>query len=139
MAVEILSGTVRTIERIIADVDDVCPNSYTETLKTRWIAELDMLIWRSLLLQRFIPELDYMWPESRDWQVLIGAPDDQIYDLYLKAKIEFNNGEVEKYMNTAAYYDSCYREFAAWFINSYNPAQGYEGWESIYRRRRRHF
>ncbi|MDR1060337.1 MAG: hypothetical protein LBL83_03790 [Clostridiales bacterium] len=118
-------GKARTVERIIADVDDVCPNSYLETAKTRWIAQLDMLIWRDLFLQARNPELDYTWPKCKCWQVLISPPDDDIYDLYLRAQIEFHNGEYEKYQNSAAFYDVRYREFAAWFINEYRPAQGY--------------
>ncbi|MDR1590220.1 MAG: hypothetical protein LBS51_08540 [Oscillospiraceae bacterium] len=131
---DIPGGEARTIESIIAEVDDVCPNSFTSSVKTRWIARLDMLLWRDLFLQEYIAELDYTWPECKDWQVLIAAPDDDIYDLYVRAQIEFHNGEAEKYLNSAAFYDARYREFAAWFINAYQPAQGYEGWESIYNR-----
>jgi hypothetical protein len=118
-------GESRTVEQIIADIDDVCPNSYSEATKTRWIARLDMLLWRDLFLQARDPKLNYTWPENKGWQVLISAPDDDIYDLYLRAQIEFYNGEYEKYGNSAAFYDARYRELAAWFINEHRPAQGY--------------
>ncbi|MDR2665548.1 MAG: hypothetical protein LBC21_04655 [Oscillospiraceae bacterium] len=118
-------GDSRTIGQVIADIDGVCPNAFSEDVKARWIAQLDMLIWRDLFLQAPLPELDYNWPECADWQVLVAAPDDDIYDLYLRAQVEFHNGEYEKYDNTMAYFNSRYREFSAWFINLYRPAYGY--------------
>ncbi|MDR2358003.1 MAG: hypothetical protein LBD92_07990 [Oscillospiraceae bacterium] len=126
-------GVARTVKQIIDDVDDVCPNAYPETVKTRWISQLDMLIWRDLCLQTPISRFEYTWPESQDVQVLVSPPDDDIYDLRLKALIANDNGEYDKYLNIASFYDARYREFAAWFINVYQPAQGYEGWESIYK------
>jgi hypothetical protein len=119
----------RTVERIISDVDEICYNAYSPELKTRWISELDLSIWRDLHL--LLPagyswnRLHYIWPESREVKVIVEPPNDGIYDLYLRAKIEYSNGEYEKYNNTAVMFDSELREFSAWFIDAYGPAQGY--------------
>ncbi|MDR1217241.1 MAG: hypothetical protein LBJ99_01505 [Oscillospiraceae bacterium] len=115
----------RTVAAIIAAVDDVCPNSFTDEWKAAKLAALDGDIWLNVLVGDDAELFDYKMPDDANAAVLVGMPFDTIYDLHLKAQIEFANGEYEKYNNTSAYFEAEFRRFKAWFLNTYHPAQGY--------------
>jgi hypothetical protein len=112
-----------TIAEIIAGVDDVCPNSFSSEMKTEIIGRLDGEIYEKVYLCIDPEAFKYVWPECAEWTPLVRFPYDDIYGLYLKARIEFNNGEYEKYNNTNGFYEARLRAFTVWYINTYNPAQ----------------
>jgi hypothetical protein len=57
-------------------------------------------------------------------ETLISAPHHKIYYTYLMAMIDFANGEYGKYQNTMAIFNSFFQNFAAWYRDTYHPADG---------------
>lgn len=49
-----------------------------------------------------------------------------IYPAYLEARIDFANGEYERYQNTYQLFNSFFKEFMRWYATNYNPAEAYE-------------
>ena len=44
----------------------------------------------------------------------------------LEARIDYANGEYEKYQNTSQVFNSFFNEFMRWYAMNYNPSEAYE-------------
>ena len=56
-------------------------------------------------------------------ELLVRFPHDDIYEAWLAAKIDFANGEYEKYQNSMAMYNELYEDFVQLVAMRYRPAQ----------------
>lgn len=115
------------IREIIEAVDACKPNAFAEKEKLKWLAELDGKIAADVFLMSIedVQAMNYCWPEDLETETLVRFPHDDLYRLWLMAKIDFGNGEYEKYQNTMAMYNAAYSNFVRWFASTYDPAQGY--------------
>lgn len=115
-----------TILEIIQRVDACKPNAFTQVQKAAWIAALDGRIAVDVFLMDIseTATLRYDRMDTLEIEPLVAFPHDDIYDLWLQAKIDFANGEYNKYQNTMALYNECYGNFVRWFSSVYEPAQG---------------
>ena len=117
-----------TIKQIINRVDAVKPNAFDLETKMAWLTELDGKIAADLFLMN-IADIRQLECRNAEHEALVGYPHEDIYDHYLAAKIDMANGEYDKYQNSMAMYNASYSNFACWFLNTYDPAQGYRGEE----------
>jgi hypothetical protein len=117
-----------TIQEIIERVDERKPNAFSQKAKIAWIAELDGKIAADVMLMNIndVRQFNYAYPENLSSEPLIEFPHDSIYDLWLGAKIDFENGEYTKYQNSMEQYNAHYNNFVHWFASTYEPAQGYD-------------
>lgn len=116
-----------TIREIMERVDENVPNAFSQKTKLGWIASLDGKIAADVFLMGIeeIRMLQYRHPEDLDSEPLVGFPHDEIYDLWLRARIDDANGEVERYENAMQQFNAHYGNFVRWFASTYEPAQGY--------------
>ncbi len=116
-----------TIRQIIARVDDVKINAFNEETKTAWIAELDGKIALDVMLMSIedAQRLQYAYPTDLESEPMVKFPHDSLYDLWLGAKIDFANGEYNKYQNSMEMFNAHYGNYVRWFAQFYEPAQGY--------------
>ena len=114
-----------SIKEIIARVDLNKPNAFDEPRKLAWIAELDGWIALDILRMNItqVQQLLYTHPTDLERAPLLTFPHDGLYDLWLGAKIDFENGEYTKYQNTMEMFNAAYDNFNHWFIVTYEPAQ----------------
>lgn len=112
---------------VIERVDAVKPNAFDSLVKVEWLNALEGRIAADVLLlaPAEIGQLRYRWPEDRDTELLLAPPHDDIYGLWLQAKIDEANGEYNKYQNTMQIYNEHYGNFVRWFAGTWDPAQGY--------------
>ena len=117
-----------TIQEIIERVDERKPNAFSQKAKMAWIAELDGKIAVDVMLMNIndVRRFNYAYPDNLSSEPLIEFPHDSIYDLWLGAKIDFENGEYTKYQNSMEQYNAHYNNFVHWFASTYEPAQGYD-------------
>ena len=115
------------ISDIIQLVDDMKPNAYTERTKLGWIAELDGKVAANVMLMSIadIRQMNYSYPEALNFETLVEFPHDGMYQHWLEAKIDYANGEYNKYQNSMEQFNAHYGDFVRWFTRSYEPAQGY--------------
>lgn len=108
-------------------VDEVKPNAFSDKVKVAWLNALEGRIALEVFLMA--PEeargLRYSFPEDLERELLVEMPYDDIYGLWLCAKIDEANGEYDKYQNTAQIYNEHYGSFLRWFAQVYDPVQGY--------------
>ena len=116
-----------TIKEIIERVDENKPNAFDTKQKMAWLSALDGKIAAEVMLMSItqVRLLEYRYPDHLDCEMLVSWPHEELYDLYLEAKIDFANGEYDKYQNSQAAFNSAYDDFVCWFVSNYDPVQGY--------------
>lgn len=115
------------VREAIERVDEVKPNAFDSKAKIFWLNALEGRIAADLFLLApvEIRQLQYRFPEDMETELLVTAPHEDIYILWLQAKIDEANGEYNKYQNTMQIYNEYYGSFLRWFAGTYDPAQGY--------------
>ncbi|MEA4934805.1 MAG: hypothetical protein VB071_14670 [Lawsonibacter sp.] len=113
-----------TINEVIQRVDRIKPNALEEKDKARWLMELDGRTWREVTAAD-TPEAKppEQWPEDGGKPLLVSAPYDNMYDLYLMAMIEFAQGEYSAYNNTVALFDQAQQEWRALYRREHLPKE----------------
>ena len=106
-----------TPNKVIEMVDRVKPNTYTEEDKLRWINELDGMVQR--LVHQSDTVISYSYPEDMDRELLIPFPFDDVYNLFVEAKIDFYNREYANYNNSAMMFEAQYAEFKKAYIREH--------------------
>ena len=117
-----------TLQEAIAMADELKPNAFSPSVKVAWINALEGRIALSVFLmsEADAAQLHYT-TEDLNETLLVKPPYDDIYELWLEAKIDYANGEYDKYQNTMAEYNAHYGEFVRWFAEKYRPAQPHCG------------
>ena len=113
------------ISKIIAQVDENKPNSFSQESKVAWLAQLDGKIAADIFLMDVseIRQLSYDPDADTETDLLVEFPHDDIYYYWLCAKIDAENGEYDKYQNTMQLYNASYNNFVCWFSSVYDPAR----------------
>lgn len=129
--------------KAIEIIDKLKPNSYGEEDKLRWINELDGLVKRLVFQwdEKYIQDLEtqhksgelkeekykelmdkmkqYVYPDDMDTELLISAPFDDVYTLFLEAKIDYYNREFAYYNNSASMFEAQFSEFKKDYIRKH--------------------
>ena len=109
------------MNEVVERVDSVKPNVYSEEDKFRWIAALDGMV-STQVMGMPIP-VTYVLPRDADNTLLVDAPFDDIYELYVAAMIDFHNREYSNYNNTVLLFTERMDAFKAWYIRNHNPSR----------------
>lgn len=106
-----------TPNKVIEKVDSLKPNSYDEEVKLGWISELDGNVKRLVMQEEgYTP---YAYPDDMDKELLIPAPFDSVYELYLEAMIDYHNREFQNYNNSAAMFETRYSDYKKAYIREH--------------------
>lgn len=104
-----------TMNQVIEYVDRVKPNAYTSDDKCRWINTLEGLVSREVLHD---DAPAYNLPEDADTPLLVPAPYDEMYHLYVSAMIDFYNREYDNYNNTLLLFKERLDQYKNWHIRN---------------------
>lgn len=118
----------KTMRQIIERVDRKKPNDFSLETKLGWIAELDGRLGMEVCLMDVeqVQAFDYQYPDCLDHQPLVNFPHDAIYDHWLEAMIDYQNGDYDKYQNAMELVNDLHDSFSVWFISTYRPGRGYK-------------
>ena len=104
----------------ISKVDALKPNVYSQNDKVEWLSALDGMIKRNVI------DSHEGWEEvtfdgydeetAMDTELLVGAPFDEIYVVWLESKIDYTNAEYIRYNNSITRFNDTYQNFQ----NDYN-------------------
>ena len=106
-----------TPNKAIEIVDKLKPNSYSEEDKLRWINELDGMVQRLVIQSDNVEQ--YAYSDDMDKELLIPAPFDDCYTLFLEAKIDYYNKEIGNYNNSAMMFEAQYNEYKKAYIREH--------------------
>ena len=108
-----------TIKGTIEYVDRVKINPYGDEEKYRWISELDGMVRRTVMQDSSV--VAYRFPDDGELELVVPYPYDNIYALWLEAKIDFYDKRFEDYNNTAAMFYSVFDEYKKAYIRENMP------------------
>jgi streptogramin lyase len=106
-----------TSNKAIENVDRLKLNVYSEEDKLRWINELDGMVQRLVIQTDEVTE--YVYPDDMDRELLIPAPFDDCYTLFLEAKIDYYNREYANYNNSAMMFEAQFSEYKKAYIREH--------------------
>lgn len=107
-----------TIIEAINKIDALKPNSYTQSEKVAWLSTLDGMTKR-MIDQHEGEEVKfdgYTNETPTNTVMLIPAPYDEAYILWLESKIDYTNGEYNKYNNSITRFNDTFTAYN----NDYN-------------------
>ena len=110
-----------TPNKAIETVDRLKPNPYGEEDKLRWINELDGIV--QMLVIQSDKVSQYTYPDDMDKELLVPAPFEDVYTLFLEAKIDYCNREYANYNNSAMMFETRFSEYKKAYIREH-PARG---------------
>lgn len=114
-----------TILEAVNRVDTTKPNSYTQVEKVDWLSALDGIIKHQIIDTHEGGEgkvfKGYNADTSLDTVLLVPAPYDDIYIRWLEARIDYANGENDKYNNSLTAYNDTYDLYANYYNRTHMP------------------
>lgn len=114
-----------TIMDALYRIDELKPNSYSQTQKIKWLSSLDGIV-KSEIIDTHeggegIVFNGYSENADLSTELLIPAPYDDIYLRWLEAQIDYTNGEYGKYNNSMAMYNTAYTAFQNYYNRTHMP------------------
>ena len=103
------------IQEIFTIVDETKPNTYSESIKLRWINTVEGFIADQIQKVAFEP---YALPADNETELLVLPPYDTIYEHFLKAMIDHADKNYEDYNNNIMLYDIAFANYAKSFIRN---------------------
>ena len=111
-----------TLQEAIHQADTLRPNTIPDAQKAGWLYEVDAAAAETMGV---LPQINH-WPEDR--LLRMPAPHDEIYVLYLMAKIDAANQEPGDYANDFMLFNAAFAKATAWWRRGHCPAGGQQ-WE----------
>lgn len=109
-----------TINEAIQRVDQLKVNTFSLADKLRWLSQLDGKIRREILDTHEDAPAEafagYDLQTPLEQELLIKGPHEEVYLHYLEAQIDYYNGEISRYTNSMAMFNTAYSDL----MRSYN-------------------
>ena len=114
-----------TLLEAVHKIDTVKPNSYTQPEKIKWLSNLDGIIKSEIIDtheggENVVFE-GYDDDTDPDTVLLVPAPYDDIYIRWLEARIDYANGEYNKYNNTATVFNAAFESYSRFYNGHHLP------------------
>ena len=122
-----------TINDAITRVDDLKANQYSDENKIAWLSELEHRIYKEIFMihegdPTLTTETDELGNTTTsigffgydvnidyDTELLVPDPYSDVYIQYMISRIDYYNDEQERYMNSAAMFNTTFNDFAAYW------------------------
>lgn len=113
------------ISEAISRLDSLKSNTFGQEEKVQWLSELDWRVKREIIDTHEgwedIPFDGYQGSEPLETELLVRAPWDAVYLRWMEAMVDYHNGELDKYKNSHALFNTAWEEYAAWYNRTYMP------------------
>lgn len=115
-----------TIKECIDAVDSLKPNQYTLRDKVQWLSSVDEGIINDVLKthEGYDGRYDNFTGYTEDnltLPLIVQSPYDKLYTAFLVMKIDLENGEIPRYNNSSAIYNSHMMEFRKYYNKTHMP------------------
>ena len=104
-------------------IDSLKHNTYSQSDKVAWLSELDAMV-KVEIVDTHEGEATFTgYDDSTDLQteLIIPAPYDKAYLLWLEAQIDYYNGEYDKYNNAMDMFNEAYGGFKNYYNRTNMP------------------
>ena len=117
-----------TIIEAINRIDAIKPNSFEQIEKIKWLSILDGRIKKEIIDTHEGADAvifdEYNEATPLDTELLIPSPYDEIYLLWLEARIDHANNEYGKYNNSSMMFNNAYNEYWRYYNRNNLPLSG---------------
>ena len=114
-----------TIIEAINGIDAIKPNSFEQVEKIKWLSQLDGKVKKEIIDTHEGADAvvfnGYDENTPLDTELLIPAPYDEVYLLWLEARIDYANNEYGKYNNSSLMYNNTYSAYWRYYNRTYLP------------------
>ena len=114
-----------TIMEALYRIDEIKPNSCSQSEKIKWLSSLDGVIKNEIIDTHEGGEdvvFDgYNEDSALSIVLLVPAPYDDIYLKWLEARIDYTNGELNKYNNSSVAYNDAYDLYQRYYNRTHMP------------------
>ena len=114
-----------TIMDALYRIDELKPNSYSQSEKIKWLSSLDGLVKSKIIDTHEGGEAvifsGYDENTELSTELLVPAPYDDVYLRWLETQIDYANGEYGKYNNSATVFNTAYTEYANYYNRTHMP------------------
>ena len=117
------------VAEAIGKFDALKPNQYSNEQKVEWLSDLDKRL-IDLIFSKNADDPSEEWTpydlysediDSRD--LLVPDEYSELYMAYLSYKVDYYNGEYERFNNSALIYNSFYQDFVNYWNREHKPLQ----------------
>lgn len=123
----------QTLKALLDYVKDLRPAlSFSDTTLTRWVNHIEAQQASEVLLlhKEDIPQ--YSYAEDSGTELMIGAPHERIYELYLLTQIDYYDQEFNHYNDELEEFNRCYVDYTRWVAQHIDPAYGHAERDGYY-------
>ncbi len=114
-----------TIMEALHRTDTLKPNGYSNPEKIKWLSILDGIIKTEVIDKHeggdAVTFTEYGDETELTRELLVPAPYDEIYIHWLEARIDYTNGEYDKYENSMEMYNTAYSAYANHYNRTHMP------------------
>ena len=114
-----------TISQAIERIDSLKQNTYNIDDKIEWLSRLDSMVKRLIIDVHeggeYVSFNGYTASENLDTELIIPAPFDEAYLLWLESMINYYNGEYDKYNSSILMYQVAYEKFENYYRRNHMP------------------
>lgn len=112
------------IRDAIQQVKNLKPNQYGDEVLVGWLSDLDGLIYQDVLCHYSdAPAPEPYTTENMDTELLVEKPHEELYVAYLSAKIDYQNGEYERYNNAMMAFNAGMEAYVNVYNRTHMPRQ----------------
>jgi hypothetical protein len=116
-----------TIIEAITRIDSLKPNTYAQCDKVKWLSQLDGLIKSEVIDTHEGADAvifnGYDDNTDDDTVLLVPAPYDNVYISWLESRIDYANGEINRYQNSSIMYNTDYTKFVNYYNRTHMPIE----------------
>lgn len=114
-----------TISEAIDMLDNMMPNAYSQDDKVDWLNQIDGLIYKTIISTHDgVADISFNgYDKETDvrTELLVEAPFDEIYYLWMESRVNYLNGENVKYNNSIARYNDLFQTYSNWYNRTHMP------------------
>lgn len=103
-----------TIESCLKLVDSMMPNGVSDSVKLRFLGEIEGKVRVELLGEAPDGEADFNERTPGGTELCVPHPYDQLYILYVMTMLDYIGGAVARYENSAAMFNTVYQSYGKW-------------------------
>lgn len=119
------------IGEAIIRIDELQPNSFERKEKIAWLRQLDMELWREVILTHEgapeRPEPDYGEETDDDTELLVEGPYDCMYVHWLQSRIDYALAEYGRFNNSNSSFEADRTNWRMWYNRTHMPTQEARG------------
>lgn len=102
-------------------------NTFTQDDKVQWLSRLDSMVKKQIIDAHEGAEVvsfsGYTADTPTNTDLLVPAPWDEIYLLWMEAQIDYNNHEYDSYNNATIRFNTAFEDYQKYYNSTHKPVQ----------------